>query len=104
MEELFVIKSPRHQETLVRALTELKKIRFIEEVWLFGNCTIQPTYESDVDLWVKVNDKVTAKEMRQVKSSLYFTPEVDMKFYRTHFKDKSDFHSDILRKEAVRVL
>jgi predicted nucleotidyltransferase len=95
--------TPRHKESLDYALRELSRRDFIEEIWLFGNCTAKPRYESDVDLWVLVNPTTNPKTMRQTKSELFCQPELDIKFSVKPFYEKNDAFSQMLKREAVKL-
>lgn len=93
----------RHKESLDYALRELSSRSFVNEIWLFGNCTGKPRYESDVDLWVLVDPNTEPNKMRQVRSELFCQPELDIKFSTESFSYKNDSFSQMLKKEAVKL-
>ena len=98
------IKSQRHQMSFLKAIDEFKKLPYIKEVYLFGNCvTGTPKYDSDVDFFVRVDDSTSPTTMRKLKSDLYMQPELDIKFFRVSSSPPESFTS-MLAKEGVRVL
>jgi len=101
---MFTLNSKRHQESFIKALDTFKKLPFIKEVYLFGNCaTGTPKYDSDVDFFVKVDDSTQPCDMRKLKSDLYMQPELDIKFSYVSSNMPKSF-IEMLEKEGIKVL
>ena len=86
----------RHDELVAYALPRLAQNDFVQKVYLFGSCARQTeTWDSDVDLFVVVDDAITDREIRQLQLSAvpedYRMPEVDIAVYRNSSLNDTSF-------------
>ena len=96
----------RHNKSLKYALSVLQDDHrdVIEEVYLFGSCARgEENYQSDIDLLVIADPKITKQQIMDIKSDVcsddYLLPEVNI-IVTDSFKDASS--SDQFNKNVRR--
>ena len=86
----------RHEDLISHALPILSRNPYVQKVYLFGSCARNTeNWNSDVDLFVIVDDAISNKEIRGLQTSAvpddFRLPEVDIVVYRSGSLDETSF-------------